>query len=601
MAWCQAARPACRARWSEVPGLALVLHQIADGHEPAGDGDYAATAAVVGLLDVADALVRDPVLLPQTADTAVRSLVPLLVALQGALPAMSGFRDQLLLAGGSAVVCVAECANASQSFSGLAAAADEVEVLAGLLAASSDSSLRHLSVRLRLAVIEAGSPNASDGAWDAIQQEATGWRLDDRDAALVLARYARARAVCGATAEANAAWQRAVEFGSRARLFADIGGWLSAQTRLRYRYGPVDFAETSELRQMINLLGEQPSQRMTPIGGLREQALQALRGEVGGLRMAALAAQHLRVLAAAAGLWDDELQAHDLLADVFARSGEPLLAEFHYIRSGNPSSAKKLASEAESGFLDVTPELERPAHAERSAAYAAIGAQAELIPDALACLIAEHAVADIEAVHAGTITETPFAGTSILVSAAEAAAAVAGRVSPETAQALMSTLDPRLDLARGRYAHTDESHLRMLTAIAAGDDDDSAAGAAERLTRLLGLESPVIRHSGLELGPVVTRRPETARAILTSLAEQGSAHAAELLTGWSLANPAGRGTAREAAEESAWQAALPFAEAAAQRLASPPAGQPGSASLIVGFGTDAALVTSLDSEDVNQA
>jgi hypothetical protein len=588
-------------RWPEVPGLLHVLHRLADGDGPGGGEEALAVTAVVGVLDVAGALVSDPMLLPQTTGTAAASLAPLLAALPGALPAGSQVRDLLLLAAGAAVVCVTECAIASESFSPVAAIRGDLEALAGLLGASGDAGVRHLGVRLRLAVIEARSPDASDGAWDPIQQEATSWVLNDGDAALVLARYARARAVYGAAADADTAWRRAAEFASRARLFADIGGWMAAQIRLRFRYGPAVLAEIGDLRQMISLLGEQHSPRITPVDGLREEVLDALRGGDNELRTAALAAQRLRVLAAAAGLWEDELLAHGLLADVFVRSGEPLLAEFHRVRQGNPSSAKSLASQAADKFLDITPELERPAPAERSATYAALAAQAELIPDDLVTTIAEHARADIVAVHAGTIKETPFSGTSVLVSAAEAAAAVAGRVPTETARALMVSLDPRLDQAKGTAAHTDNSHLSILVAVAAGEDDDLAAEAEERLARLLALESPMLRTSGRELSPVVTRRPGTVRSVLTALARQGSAQAAELLCGWSLTGPPGRAASREPAEESAWQAALPYADAAAKRLASLPAGEKGKADLFAGLQLDAGLVTILDPEDADQA
>jgi hypothetical protein len=81
------------------------------------------------------------------------------------------------------------------------------------------------------------------------------------------ARYARARAWAGAFADADAAWQRGAEFATRARLFTDIAGWLSCQVRLRYRYGPTDLAEIGDMRQMIKLRSEQPSERVVPMAG----------------------------------------------------------------------------------------------------------------------------------------------------------------------------------------------------------------------------------------------------------------------------------------------------------------------------------------------
>ena len=140
----------------------------------------------------------------------------------------------------------------------------------------------------------------------------------------------------------------------------------------------------------------------------------------------------------------------------------------------------------------------------------------------------------------------------------------------------------------------------MLVSIAASDDDSNASAAFERITRLFALESPALRGHGRDLAPAVKRRPRQRPQGSTSLTEQGNQHAAEMLAGWGLTGEPGRDGTREAAEESAWQAASPFAEQAAGRLASPPEGTPGRASLIVGSG-DAGLVTILDPADIDSA
>jgi hypothetical protein len=138
--------------------------------------------------------------------------------------------SSLLLAVGAAVVTIAECALAAEAFEPITVAADVLERSAAALRREADKALRHLGVRLRLAITEARSPlGADDAGWEELQRKATGWKLDDRDAALVLSRYARTRAWAGAFADADAAWQRGAEFATRARLFTDIAGWLSAR------------------------------------------------------------------------------------------------------------------------------------------------------------------------------------------------------------------------------------------------------------------------------------------------------------------------------------------------------------------------------------
>ena len=177
----------------------------------------------------------------------------------------------------------------------------------------------------------------------------------------MFARYARARAISAAPGAADAAWRRAVEFAGHARLFPDTAGWLSAQWTLRHRYGPIDPAELDSLRQMIGLLSQQPADRLLPSAGAYEEALGALSH--GKLRAASLAAQRLRVLSACAGLWQDEIEAHGLLGDIFERSGEPVLAAFHRIRAGDATAAQEGAGKAGEAFLDVTAELSLPQHA----------------------------------------------------------------------------------------------------------------------------------------------------------------------------------------------------------------------------------------------
>jgi uncharacterized protein YutE (UPF0331/DUF86 family) len=591
-------------RWNEFPGHLWILRQLFDGLGAVGGSADAGLTAAISVLAAVEDLFTDPVLAQDTAVAALEVASPALDALLRLLPAEGGDNARILLAAGAAAVSAAEFAIAAEAFAAVTTAGSVLSRFASRLSADVGQTGAHLSTRLRLAVAEGRNPFARDGGdsgWAQLQEEATSWELENRDAALVLARYARARAKDGAPADADAAWRRAAEFAAHAHLFADIAGWMSAQILLRYRYGPIDWTELGNIRQMINLLGQQPSERIMPMGSAREETLEDLRRGEQGLRPAALAAQRLRVLASAGGLWEDEQGAHHLLAEVFERSGEPQLAAFHRVRAAQEAPPGSAVPVGRGAFLDITAELDRPDPAERTAAYSMLAAQADLIPDDLVDVIARRAGDDITGALAGKITATPLSGPRLLCSAAEAAAAVAGRISADTAGTLVHVLDPRLTQGGGTVAVTDESHLRMLVAIAASNDDHNAAAALSGLARLFALESPALRLAGNQLGPVVRSRPADVRAILVELARQGSEHAAEMLAGWSLTGSPGRETTRDASEQAAWQATAPFAERAAERLATPPKGKAGSASLIVGFPGDAGLVTILDPADIDRA
>ena len=343
-------------RWDEVPGQVLVLQQVMDG---AGDEVSAGLTGAVAALQVATTLLQDPVLSTDMVSAAVEVAFTHLEAMLRQLAEDPADFALLLTTTATIAVTVAEVAIATEASSVIATATGMFDRIIAALGSSSSVVPAHLHTRLRLAVAEAEDTYAEGhGRWTQLHQEAAGWNLDAKDAALVFGRYARAKAVGASPTDADAAWRRAVEFGGRAQLFSDTAGWLSAQWQLRHRYGPIDVKEIQELRQTIQLLAKQTPEQLIPSGDARLETLEALRRDDHGLRAAALAAQRLRILSIAAGLWEDEIQAHSLLADIFERSGEPSLAAFHRIRAAEAPS-QDVASRVNEGFIDVTRELGR--------------------------------------------------------------------------------------------------------------------------------------------------------------------------------------------------------------------------------------------------
>jgi hypothetical protein len=180
-----------------------VLHRLINEQTSHSETADAGLTAVVSVLDAAGRLFGDPMLLPESTATAVAAAVAQLDTLPAVLSGDPANRTLLLLAAGAAVVTIAECALAAEAFEPITVAADVLERSAAALRREADKTLRHLGVRLRLAITEARSPlGADDAGWEELQRKATGWKLDDRDAALVLSRYARTRAWAGAFADA---------------------------------------------------------------------------------------------------------------------------------------------------------------------------------------------------------------------------------------------------------------------------------------------------------------------------------------------------------------------------------------------------------------
>jgi hypothetical protein len=584
-------------RWSDASILILALRQLMGRPDEAVSADLTAAGAALQTLS---ALLEDPVLATENVSAVLGAIHAHLQAVLDQLVVHAADFTLLLTVTAITAVTAAEVALAAEVPAPVISSATFDQIIEAL-GSSSNVPFARLRIRLRLAMAEAQDPNAEESdKWQQLRQEATDGRLSADNAALIFGRYARTRAIAAAPAEADMAWRYAVEFGGRIKLFSDTADWLSAQWRLRHRYGPIDLKEIQDLGQMIQLLAKQESDWLIPVGDAHLECLEAMRRDDQGLRSAALAAQRLRVLSAAAGLWEEELQAHRLLADIFERSGEPALAAFHRVRAGE-APPSDVAARVTAGFIDVSRELRRHAPAERAAAYAMLAAQGNLIPDSLVDLIGSHAAEDLEAVKDGRITETLFAGPGVLRSATDAVAAVAARLTPDIAERLMSALDGRLTADKGTFAWTDESHFKLLATLAASDNAAISVSALERLSRLMSIESPALRGGGRSLGFAVRRRPADVRRILVLQAQDGNDEGAELLTGWSLTGSPGRRVSRDSAEQSAWLAALPFAEEAAERLAAAPAGTPGSASLFVHLVRDATLVTILDPSDIDQA
>jgi Trypsin-like peptidase domain len=240
-------------RWGEVSSQVLVLGRLADGP---GETLSAGLAAAVASLQAATGLLEDPVLAAQNVSAVFDAAVPQLEIMLQQLAADPADFALILKVAAITAVTAAEAALAAEAVAPVRSAMRAFEQVADALGMAA-ATIPQLRIRLRLAIAEAQYFEAGqDGAFEILRQEATAWTLRDEDTALVFARYARMKAIGAAPADADLAWRRAVEFGGKAQLFSDTAGWLSAQWRLRHRFGPIDVKEIQDLGQMIQLLSE---------------------------------------------------------------------------------------------------------------------------------------------------------------------------------------------------------------------------------------------------------------------------------------------------------------------------------------------------------
>ena len=336
-----------------------------------------------------------------------------------------------------------------------------VAAFQGLAAALAEGSTddKALPVRLQLCLADV------ERQWESVLDAARRRRLPNDQAALVFARYARDRAWQADPQAAEDHWREAVERGCLARLNEDAGDWLYAQRDLHVRYGPIDetLEEPHHLAQALLAVGSAErlvEQRRDP----RELGLD--RMQRGQLPEAADALRRYLRVSVVAARWTSELDAHQLLAALFAQAGEPGLAVQHLIRAGAAKQAREIAASVGERYLDVTDQLDRAAPWERAVAYQVLAEQGDLVPDVQASTIVGRALADIDSVGDGRARDTTFFVPRVNESAYQAIAALADRASEDQAQQILDHLAPLVARGPNQYRHTDDAHVDALVGVA---------------------------------------------------------------------------------------------------------------------------------------
>jgi hypothetical protein len=359
---------------------------------------------------------------------------------------------------GRVTVLFAETALASEQGDEILNRALALRDLATHLAQGSEED-KLLSVRLRLCLADI------DAHWEQLLDAARRRRLPNDQVALVLARYARSRAWLADPMGAEDGWREAIERGCLTGLHDDAANWLYAQRDLHIRYGPI----TESLEEPHHL-----AQALRAAGGRRQLIDQRRDPRASGLDrllsnrlpVAADALRRYLRISVVAGWWTAELDAHDLLGDLFARANEPALALHHLIRTGSAKRAKEVAKAAGERYVDVTEQLKRSAPWERAVAYKVIAQQGDLVPDDQAPGLLDRAIDEIDDVVAGRAQDPMHFGPGVYNSAHQAIAALADRTSQAQARRLLDHLEPLVARGPNQYRPTDDEHVDIMVAVA---------------------------------------------------------------------------------------------------------------------------------------
>lgn len=330
---------------------------------------------------------------------------------------------------------------------------DRIDDLNQAASAAPDEAI---SVRLELVAAE-----ASDD-WEGLLHRARTRAIPRELAALVLARHGRYLALRGEHRAADNAWVEAVEQACLALRNSDAANWLYSRRILASRYTALlddlfhPLARALDSRPTQPLIAGSPSRP-------RERALEALQR--GRHRAAALALrQHLRDAVTGAS-WQDEHDAHGLLADLHEQTGDLALAADHLVRAGEAKRAHELGTKAGDAYLDVRHHLAASTYWTRAAAFRLVAAQADLVPEEQVAEVSEQALAVLDAASEGTLIDTPMVGPSVYLAAAEALAGLGNRLSADQAQRVLARLEPYARAQAGHGWHTDDAHAESCERI----------------------------------------------------------------------------------------------------------------------------------------
>ncbi len=197
--------------------------------------------------------------------------------------------------------------------------------------------------------------------------------------ALVLARHARYLALVPQPEASIARWRDAIERACIEGLNDDAADWLYALRATRVQNGLIS-ADINDLHRHAQAL------RAAGHGGLlpepyeaRERGLASLRNQEWPTALESLRRYLWR--SAIGADWAGEIDAHELLGDLFAQTGRACEAIRHYVMAGERKKLEKLADALRDEPVRLPVDFVTPRPWERAAAFSFVAACADLVPD----------------------------------------------------------------------------------------------------------------------------------------------------------------------------------------------------------------------------
>ena len=295
--------------------------------------------------------------------------------------------------------------------------------------------------------------------------------------ALIIARNARFNALASKPEIAMERYQDAIERSTNERMYGDTRSWLYALRTVRSRFSPFtgDLNESHRLAQATETQG---SERILTANNTRAYAMRSLLRQEWPDALEA-SKRYLWYSVVTASL-TEELEANELIGDVFVETGRPLDAARHYIRAGHQKKAEKLGANLAEKSLDLNIDMLGEPYWERAAAYKLVARVGDLLTERAATAWASEALDDTIA----NITE--FRPRDRFgADAFGAFAALSDVVSDANARRFIQFARQFIDRKPDSYKITDEFHIRALMGIAENNVELRNAALRQALELLL--------------------------------------------------------------------------------------------------------------------
>lgn len=423
------------------------------------------------------------------------------------------------------------------------------------------------AARLRMCMVECigGWEELADTARDTYPPAVT---------ALVLARYARHLALVPQPQPSMARWRDAIERACVEGLNDDAADWLYALREVRLQNGLMG-TDINDLHRHAQALRAAGSGTLLPEPyPARERGLADLRDKQWPDALETIRRYLWRSVVGAD--WCGELEAHELLGDLFVQTGRSHEAIRHYVIAGAGNKLDELADAARDQQVRLPGDLLTLRPWERAAAFSFAAATADLIADEDArywCSAAFREVTDHP-------QPAPLGAPNPMRAAFKAFGQLAAVSTMEQARRFLEIGRELVPRQPNAYRFTDEDHVHALIGITHAHPELRAEALDQLLQALLvdqRMAELLLRH-GRDL-----LRDDSIRTVaaVEEAAAGGSLYAALALV----------------VAEADTRQAEPLARQRLEAALAPRVHQPGVHSFGTGLGQTAALVTVLPEDD----